>query len=84
MPLYAVLARDYFGQRAMGTVFGAATMASSIGMALGPLGGGFIFDRFGAYNWLFLGSGAIGLAAVAVALAFPPLRSEENRRLQPA
>jgi MFS family permease len=84
MPLYAVLARDYFGQRAMGTVFGAATMASSIGMALGPLGGGFIFDRFGVYNWLFVGSGAIGLAAVAVALAFPPLRSEEERRLQPA
>ena len=26
MPLYAVLARDYFGPRIMGTVFGAATM----------------------------------------------------------
>ena len=26
MPLYAVLAREYFGQRIMGTVFGAATM----------------------------------------------------------
>src|SRR5690606_3851070 len=37
MPLYAVLARDYFGQRILGTVFGAATMLSSIGMAIGPL-----------------------------------------------
>lgn len=27
MPLYAVLAREYFGQRSMGTVFGAVAMA---------------------------------------------------------
>src|SRR5215510_8576080 len=40
MPLYAVLAREYFGQHIMGTVFGAATMLSSIGMAFGPLAGG--------------------------------------------
>jgi len=36
MPLYAVLAREYFGPRIMGTVFGAATMVSSLGMAFGP------------------------------------------------
>ena len=36
MPLYAVLARDYFGQRILGTVLGAAAMVSSLGMALGP------------------------------------------------
>ena len=36
MPLYAVLAREYFGQRILGTVFGAAAMVSSLGMALGP------------------------------------------------
>jgi MFS family permease len=72
MPLYAVLAREYFGQHIMGTVFGAATMLSSIGMAFGPLAGGWIFDRFDAYSWLFIGSFAVGLGAVAVAIAFPP------------
>ena len=35
MPLYAVLAREYFGQRILGAVFGAAAMVSSLGMALG-------------------------------------------------
>lgn len=84
MPLYAVLAREYFGQAAMGAVFGAATMASSIGMALGPWAGGWVFDTFSVYNWLFVGSFGIGLAAVAIALAFPPLPSRQNRRLQPA
>jgi MFS family permease len=81
MPLYAVLAREYFGQHIMGTVFGAVTMLSSLGMAFGPLAGGWIYDTFDAYSWLFIGSFAVGLGAVAVALAFPPLPRE---RLQPA
>jgi MFS family permease len=73
MPLYAVLAREYFAQQIMGTVLGAATMVASLGMALGPLGGGWIFDRFGGYAWLYIGSLALGLGAVAIALAFPPI-----------
>lgn len=72
MPLYAVLAREYFGQRILGAVFGAAAMVSSLGMALGPALGGWIFDTFGRYTWMYLGSAAIGLGAVAIALAFPP------------
>jgi len=82
MPLYAVLARDYFGPRIMGTVFGAATMVSCIGMAAGPAVGGWIFDRFGSYGGMHLASLAIGLAAVAIAFTFPPL--PRLRGLQPA
>ena len=74
MPLYAVLAREYFGQRILGTVLGAATMVSSVGMALGPLGGGWIFDTYGQYTWLYVGSFALGLGAVGIALFFPPVR----------
>lgn len=81
MPLYAVLAREYFGQRILGTVFGGATMLSSMGMAFGPLAGGWVFDTTGSYDWLFIGSGIVGIGAVAIALAFPPLRRPQ---LQPA
>ncbi|KAA0692622.1 MFS transporter [Neorhizobium sp. P12A] len=81
MPLYAVLAREYFGGRVIGTVFGAATMLSSIGMAIGPLIGGWIFDTFANYSWLFIGSAMVGLGAAAIALAFPPL---PQARLQQA
>jgi MFS family permease len=84
MPLYAVLAREYFGPRIMGTVFGAATMASSIGMAIGPLGGGFIFDTFNGYAWLYIGSLGIGLCAVAMAFFFPPQPSRMRALPQPA
>src|SRR4029453_9567362 len=80
MPLYAVIAREYFGQQIMGTVFGAATMLSSIGMAFGPLAGGGVFDTFDAYSWLFFGSFAVGFGAVALALAFPPLQRERLQR----
>ncbi|MFP3542658.1 MFS transporter [Rhizobium sp. SIMBA_035] len=73
MPLYAVLAREYFGPKVIGTVFGAATMLSSIGMAFGPLIGGWIFDTYQNYSWLFIGSALVGLGAAAIALAFPPL-----------
>jgi len=77
MPLYSVLARDYFGQRIMGTVLGAATMVSSFGMALGPIAGGWIYDTYGSYHWLYVSSAAIGLVAAAMALAFPPPKRQE-------
>ena len=76
MPLYAVLAREYFGQRILGAVFGAAAMVSSLGMALGPALGGWIYDTFGRYTLMYIGSAAIGLGAVAIALAFPPFPRE--------
>ncbi len=74
MPLYAVLVREYFGPRIMGTVFGAVSAFASLGMALGPWAGGYVYDTFHGYGWLHAGSFAIGLAAVAVALSFPTRR----------
>jgi MFS family permease len=74
MPLYASIARGYFGQHIMGTVFGAATMLSSLGMALGPTAGGWVFDTFQNYAWLYIASAAVGVGAVALALLFPKAR----------
>ena len=76
MPLYAVLVREFFGARIMGTVFGAVAAFASLGMALGPWAGGYIYDTFHGYAWLHAGSFAIGLAAVAVALSFPSKRAQ--------
>jgi MFS family permease len=74
MPLYAVLARDYFRPNIMGAVFGAAAMISSLGMALGPAIGGWIYDTWNAYTGLYVASAVVGLGAAAIALAFPPPR----------
>ncbi|HEX4994487.1 MAG TPA: MFS transporter, partial [Methylomirabilota bacterium] len=72
MPLYAIVVREYFGARIMGAVFGAVAFASTLGMALGPWAGGWLYDSFGSYSWLFIGSFGIGLGAVAIAFAFRP------------
>ena len=84
MPLYATLVREYFGLKIMGTVFGAVSALASFGMALGPLAGGWAFDSFGGYGWLYTGSFAIGLGAVAVALTFKPVPQPPPLRAQPA
>jgi MFS family permease len=82
MPLYAVLARDYFSQSIMGTVFGAATMLSSLGMSAGPVVGGWIFDTYGGYSWLFFASLGLAVGAMAIAFSFP--RATTQSQLQPA
>jgi MFS family permease len=81
MPLYSILAREYFSQNVMGTVLGAMTMTSSIGMAFGPVGGGWLFDTFGTYHWLYIASAVIGLAAAGLALAFPRASRPESTAL---
>ncbi len=73
MPLYAVIARENFPMRIMGTIFGATAMAGSLGMALGPLAGGWIFDAYANYGWLYIGSFGIGIGAALIALTFKPM-----------
>jgi len=74
MPIYGVLVHHYFGQRIMATVFGAAAMVSTLGMALGPAIGGWIFDTYRSYTGLYIGSLAIGMVAVVTALMLPRVR----------
>lgn len=79
MPLYAVIARENFPLRMMGTVIGGTAMAGGLGMATGPVAGGVVFDTFEIYSWLFLGSFGLGLGAFLIALTFRPFP-----RAQPA
>ena len=74
MPLYAVVTREYFGARAMGTAYGGVFFISCIGMGIGSYAGGIIHDLLGSYVWLFLGSGAIGTMAIVLALTLRPPR----------
>jgi MFS family permease len=69
MPLYALVAREFFGERVVGTTFGGIFFISCIGMGLGAYGGGFLFDQLGTYWSLHLASTLVGTGAVAVALA---------------
>jgi MFS family permease len=72
MPLYAVLARENFPLKMMGTVIGGTAMAGSLGMATGPIAGGLIYDSFASYAWLYIGAWGMGLGAFLMALCFRP------------
>ena len=72
MPLYAAIARENFPLKMMGTVIGGTAMAGSLGMSAGPVAGGLIYDTFGSYTWLYVGSWAMGLGAFLIAMTFKP------------
>ena len=67
MPLYAVITREYFGERGVGTAYGFIFFISCIGMGLGSYAGGAIHDTLGTYAWLFVASGLIGGMAFVLA-----------------
>jgi MFS family permease len=68
MPLYALVTREYFGERVLGTAYGGVFFISCIGMGLGSYAGGAIHDLLGTYQWLFLGSFAIGMMAIVLGM----------------
>src|SRR3989440_6180884 len=70
MPLYALVTREYFGEKVMGSAYGAVFLISTLGMGLGSFAGGAIYDRLGSHPWLFLASFAIRAMAVVLAFTF--------------
>jgi MFS family permease len=78
MPLYAVIARENFPLRMMGTVIGGTAMAGSLGMATGPLAGGLIYDAFASYTWLYVGAWGIGIGAFLIASTFRPFPKDQR------
>ena len=84
MPLYAILVREHFPARIMGSVFGIVAMIAASDMALGPPVGGWLFDRLGGDWWLYIASSAIGIAAALMAMSFDrAARARRCSRRQP-
>jgi MFS family permease len=52
-------------------------MLSSLGMAIGPVVGGWVFDTYHDYRWLYIGSVGLAIVAAAIALAFPKTRAPQ-------
>ena len=75
MPLYALVTREYFGEKVMGTAYGGVFLVSTLGMGIGSFAGGVLYDRLGSYAWLYMGSFVIGAAAIVLALTFRAPRS---------
>ena len=74
MPVYAMLFREYFGVRAIGTILGVFFMVAALGMGSGGLLGGALFNLFGSYSVPFLTSSGTGMLAAVLALTLPSSR----------
>jgi MFS family permease len=74
MPLFAILTRQYFGDRVMGTMYGAVFGISAIGMGIGSYLGGFVFDLSGSYAGLYVVSFLLGISAIILGVSLRPPR----------
>jgi MFS family permease len=74
MPLYAILTRQHFGDRVMGTMYGAVFGISSVGMGIGSYLGGLFFDRSGTYAGLYVVSFLLGVSAIILGSVLRPPR----------
>jgi len=54
----------------MGTVIGGTMMAGSLGMATGPVLGGWLYDTFGSYGTMYLVAWGFGIVATMMAMTF--------------
>jgi MFS family permease len=70
MPLFALLTREYFGEKVMGMAYGGVFLVSTLGMGLGSFAGGWLYDNLGSYAWMFITSAILGALAGLLALTF--------------
>lgn len=76
MPVYAMLFREYFGIRAIGTILGVFFMVASIGMGSGGMMGGVLYNLFGDYSVPFFTSSTTGMISAILALTLPSPKRE--------
>lgn len=68
VPVTASLAASHLGLRVMGLAMGMIAAGHSIGGAIGAFLGGYLFDLYARYDWIWLSS--LGLALLAGFIVF--------------
>jgi MFS family permease len=70
------LVADYFGSRHFGVIFGAVQMVATLGIMIGPVYGGWIYDVTKSYNLAFLSAVIVILLAVVLVCLAPKPQSQ--------
>lgn len=72
----AFLAAKHFGLKSFGALYGALIMALGVGIAIGPLASGMVFDHYGSYQpFLVTAIALMAVGALALfSLGSPPTR----------
>ncbi|HCP23642.1 MAG TPA: hypothetical protein DIT90_05890 [Dehalococcoidia bacterium] len=78
MTAFPIINRQYYGDAPTGTTYGWQMAGAGVGMALGPVLGGFLRDWTGTYDWSILLSFCLSFTAVACITLLP---SSSRRQL---
>ena len=70
-PILPGLVADYFGRRHFGAIYGALEMVTTLGIMIGPVYGGWIYDTTKSYYLAFLSGIIIALLAVILVYLAP-------------
>ena len=64
---------DYFGRKAFATISGFRSSIQMLGIIVGPVVSGLVYDRTGSYEWAFLGFAVASIVSMLLVLmALPP------------
>jgi len=71
MTAFVIINRQYYGDAPTGTTYGWQMAGAGVGMAIGPVLGGFLRDWTGSYDWSVLLSFALSATAVVCIFLLP-------------
>jgi len=74
-PILPGLLADYFGRSHFAAIYGGAGMVNTLGLMIGPVYGGWIFDTTGSYSLAFLSGIIVTLLAIILLYLAPKPRS---------
>jgi len=84
VPVTASLVASHLGLRIMGLAMGLIAAGHALGAAAGAFLGGWLFDLFARYDWVWLGSMGLALSAALMVLTIDETRGRAAPRLAPA
>lgn len=73
--LRSALVREYFGRNRFGTILGFMMGIAGLGIVLGPLFAGWIFDNWGSYHAAWLMFAGLTLIATAIMATTPSVKA---------
>ena len=79
-PQMVALRADYFGVSSFGTIMGFSSLIVMLGMSIGPIFAGYLYDIQGSYTVAFTVMGLSAMAgSLCFALAVPPVHPDSGK-----
>jgi sugar phosphate permease len=72
--------REFFGRSRFGTIFGISMGMSALGMIIGPLFAGWVYDTWGSYQIAWTALTFLVLAGMIIIATTPPLNIKTRKR----